>query len=90
MSGFILVVEDEPKLSTLLEDYLRASGFQAATVADGREVMPAVEATFRILAGWCCIVRTASRMSTIIAITLIVYVRTTFSVVVSSSALGSA
>lgn len=42
MSGFILVVEDEPKLAGLLEDYLRASGFEAASVADGREVMPAV------------------------------------------------
>jgi two-component system, OmpR family, response regulator BaeR len=42
MSGLILVVEDEPKLASLLEDYLRASGFEAATVADGREVLPAV------------------------------------------------
>jgi two-component system response regulator BaeR len=42
MSGFILVVEDEPKLASLLEDYLRASGFEAATIADGREVLPAV------------------------------------------------
>ena len=44
MSGFILVVEDEPKLATLLEDYLRASGFDAASIADGRQVMPAVRA----------------------------------------------
>lgn len=44
MSGFILVVEDEPKLATLLEDYLRAAGFEAASIADGREVMPAVRA----------------------------------------------
>jgi two-component system response regulator BaeR len=44
MSGYILVVEDEPKLATLLLDYLRLSGFEADAVADGREVLPAVKA----------------------------------------------
>jgi two-component system response regulator BaeR len=38
----ILIVEDEPKLAQLLEDYLRAASFQTECVADGREVMPAI------------------------------------------------
>jgi two-component system, OmpR family, response regulator BaeR len=40
---FVLVVEDEPKLSKLLDDYLRASGFDVRCVMDGRDVVPAVE-----------------------------------------------
>jgi two-component system response regulator BaeR len=40
---FVLVVEDEPKLSTLLDDYLRSSGFEVRCVMDGRDVIPAVE-----------------------------------------------
>ncbi|GAB7535834.1 response regulator [Burkholderia sp. 3C] len=40
----ILIVEDEPKLSALLADYLHAEGFGTAIVADGREVVPYVQA----------------------------------------------
>jgi len=40
---YVLVVEDEPKLSTLLDEYLRASGFETKVLDDGREVLPAVE-----------------------------------------------
>jgi two-component system response regulator BaeR len=39
----VLIVEDEPKLAKLLEDYLRASGFATRCVGDGRDVVPAVE-----------------------------------------------
>ena len=39
----VLIVEDEPKLANLLEDYLRAAGFATLCVSDGREVLPAVE-----------------------------------------------
>ena len=38
----ILIVEDEPKLAALEADYLKAAGFETQTIADGREVMPAV------------------------------------------------
>jgi two-component system, OmpR family, response regulator BaeR len=37
----VLVVEDEPKLSALLADYLRAAGHEPECVADGRDVLPA-------------------------------------------------
>ncbi len=40
MSGKILIVEDEPKIAHLLADYLKASGFESAMLADGREVVP--------------------------------------------------
>ncbi|HEX4780681.1 MAG TPA: response regulator [Usitatibacter sp.] len=40
---YVLVVEDEPKLSTLLDEYLRASGFETRVLADGRDVLPAIE-----------------------------------------------
>ncbi|HEY4997975.1 MAG TPA: response regulator [Usitatibacter sp.] len=39
----ILIVEDEPKLAKLLEDYLRASGYETDCVEDGRDVVPAVQ-----------------------------------------------
>ena len=39
----ILVVEDEPRLSALLADYLRAAGHEPECVADGRDVIPAFE-----------------------------------------------
>jgi two-component system response regulator BaeR len=39
----VLIVEDEPKLAKLLEDYLRAAGFGTRCVVDGRDVIPAVE-----------------------------------------------
>ncbi len=44
MSKYVLVVEDEPKLAKLLEEYLEASGYEAASIADGREVLPSVRA----------------------------------------------
>jgi two-component system response regulator BaeR len=40
MSGSILVVEDEPKLASLLSDYLRVSGFEPFCLSDGAEVVP--------------------------------------------------
>ncbi len=39
---YILVVEDEPKLARLLEDYLRAAGYEVTHVADGRDVRASV------------------------------------------------
>jgi two-component system, OmpR family, response regulator BaeR len=39
VSDTILIVEDEPKLAALLADYLKASGFQTALLADGMEVV---------------------------------------------------
>jgi two-component system, OmpR family, response regulator BaeR len=40
----ILIVEDEPKLASLLADYLRASGFATRTIMNGLEVEPTVRA----------------------------------------------
>ncbi len=40
MSGKILVVEDEPKLASLIADYLRASGFEPFCLENGTEVVP--------------------------------------------------
>lgn len=40
----ILVVEDEPKMASLIGDYLRAEGHEPVWIADGREVLPAVAA----------------------------------------------
>lgn len=42
-AAHVLIVEDEPKLAKLLEDYLRAAGFATRCVWDGRDVMPAIE-----------------------------------------------
>lgn len=44
MTARMLIVEDEPKLAALLADYLRAAGYEAQIIADGREVVPAVQA----------------------------------------------
>ncbi|MFF7706640.1 response regulator [Pseudomonas sp. NPDC007930] len=42
MSGqHVLVVEDEPKLASLLVDYLQAAGYRAEHVANGLAVVPA-------------------------------------------------
>ncbi len=38
----ILVVEDEPKMASLIGDYLRAEGHEPVWIADGREVLPAL------------------------------------------------
>ena len=40
----MLIVEDEPKLAKLLDDYLRASGFETRCLADGLAVEPAIAA----------------------------------------------
>jgi two-component system response regulator BaeR len=39
MSENILIVEDEPKLASLLTDYLRASGFKPFCLGDGTDVV---------------------------------------------------
>lgn len=41
----ILVVEDEPKMSALVSDYLRAAGYEPHCIADGRAVVDAFKAT---------------------------------------------
>ena len=38
MTEKILIVEDEPKLATLLTDYLKASNFEVFTLSDGTQV----------------------------------------------------
>ena len=40
MNGNILIVEDEPKLASLLADYLKASGFEPFCLGNGAEVVP--------------------------------------------------
>ncbi len=40
---YVLIVEDERKLSALLDEYMRANGFDTTVVDDGRDVLPAVE-----------------------------------------------
>lgn len=40
--GTVLIVEDEPKLAALLQDYLRAAGFGTEIVADGTRVLDAI------------------------------------------------
>src|SRR5690554_791715 len=40
----LLIVEDEPKLAALMTRYLEAAGYLAATLADGRLVVPQVRA----------------------------------------------
>ncbi len=44
MSEIVLIVEDEPKLSSLLADYLRASGFETSCLANGVKVVSWVRA----------------------------------------------
>lgn len=41
----ILIVEDEPKLSQLLADYLTSAGYQTQIVADGRAVVSTLKAS---------------------------------------------
>lgn len=38
----ILIVEDEPKLAAVLQDYLRSASFNADIISDGLEVIPTV------------------------------------------------
>ncbi|MBN3755641.1 response regulator [Paraburkholderia sp. Tr-20389] len=40
----VLIVEDEPKLSALLTDYLRAENFNTQVIEDGRDVIASVRA----------------------------------------------
>lgn len=40
MNGNVLIVEDEPKLASLLSDYLKASGFEPSVIGNGNEVVP--------------------------------------------------
>ncbi len=40
MTGNILIVEDEPKLASVLADYLRVSGFEPFCLGNGAEVVP--------------------------------------------------
>src|SRR3972149_5094962 len=40
----ILIVEDEPQLAHLLEDYLVQSGYQTAIIHDGSQVSPSIRA----------------------------------------------
>lgn len=42
MSRSILIVEDEPKLASLLADYLRAAGFEPSCLGNGLDVLPRV------------------------------------------------
>ncbi len=44
MTPRVLIVEDEEKLARLLEDYLRAAGYETEWIADGRDVASAVKA----------------------------------------------
>jgi two-component system, OmpR family, response regulator BaeR len=39
-SAHVLIVEDEPKLATLLRDYLQASGYAATMLHDGAAAVP--------------------------------------------------
>lgn len=41
----ILIVEDEPKLSQLLADYLTSAGYQTQIVADGRNVVSTLKSS---------------------------------------------
>ena len=40
----ILIVEDEPKLASLVADYLKAAGYEAQCIENGLEVVPWVKA----------------------------------------------
>lgn len=40
--AYVLVVEDEPRLSQLVCDYLHAAGYETQALADGSAVLPAV------------------------------------------------
>ncbi len=39
----VLVVEDEPKIASLLSDYLRSAGYQTESIGDGAEVIAAFD-----------------------------------------------
>jgi two-component system, OmpR family, response regulator BaeR len=43
-AAHVMIVEDEPKLASLLEDYLHAAGYRTTHIANGLDVIPAVKA----------------------------------------------
>ncbi|NKF23513.1 response regulator [Solimonas marina] len=43
-NGHILIVEDEPRLSSVLRDYLLAAGYSCEQIDDGARAVPAFEA----------------------------------------------
>ena len=43
MTSQILIVEDEIDLSAIMADYVRAAGFEAEVIADGREALASVK-----------------------------------------------
>ena len=45
LSPRVMIVEDEPKLAMLLEDYLQAAGYRTDVVSRGDEVIPRVKAS---------------------------------------------
>ncbi len=45
MTSHILIVEDEPKLASLISDYLAQSGYKTSIIANGLEVLPFVKST---------------------------------------------
>jgi two-component system response regulator BaeR len=40
LNGKVVIVEDEPKLASLLADYLKASGYESAVLGNGLEAVP--------------------------------------------------
>lgn len=42
-TAHVLIVEDEPRMAALLADYLQASGYTSAWLANGLEVVPSVK-----------------------------------------------
>ncbi|MGV3741830.1 MAG: response regulator [Burkholderiaceae bacterium] len=44
-AAHIMIVEDEPKLASLLADYLHAAGYRSTHIANGLEVIPAIRAS---------------------------------------------
>ena len=40
----VLIVEDEPRLASLLNDYLQSSGYKTEILSDGTQIIPAVKA----------------------------------------------
>ncbi|MFQ5660962.1 MAG: response regulator [Gammaproteobacteria bacterium] len=45
----VLIVEDEPQLASLLQDYLEQSGYRTQVVPDGMRVVPAVKGSLPAL-----------------------------------------
>lgn len=43
-AAHVLIVEDEPRMAALLADYLQASGYTSAWLANGLDVVPSVKA----------------------------------------------